>query len=636
MGYPSEDRMGQAVLPFRKPIAGGFTAFRKAFVPIMLFEVLYRTVTTLIAKPLLLFVMQALLKMGGSELAFNDGILHAILTVPGVVAILLLTGIAVLLIFFEFAVVIELARQAHEAEAVSIKSAIIHGIWSLGCLKSPSTLLFALYALVLLPVVNMGVTSSLLPRLTIPNFITGELGKTGAGNLLLVVLAVIVFLLFYSLLFTLPAMVLEHRHFGAAVKRSASALKAYRVKILGVLLIFVAAWLFSFLVPRQLFDFFFGATSVSLGEAIAYYGFSLQTPVMLLIWLAASFLQLIIMPLLLTLLTACFLPIATPAVSQAETTTRIEKWLDRITGWLQVILRAVGRFFKAIYHKLMARPFIHKHKKGLAVALALVLLWAIVRSFMVTSGIHDPIVIGHRGSAYGVENTLEAIQHAIDAGADYTEVDILLSADGVPMVIHDANLQRLSGENANVYDMTADELAQITLSQNGYTGRISTLEEVVDYCDGKILLAVEYKLHGHEQVDLIEQVMQVMLQSEYQKDSIYVSLDYELVSQMKTQYPDYSTGYCVYGNVGQLTTNGLLDMKVDFLLLEEWVVSKEIVSACRKAWIPVYVWTANDPAKMDDYLRMGVVGLVTDYPDAAMEVVGTMYNLNDRIKPNGG
>ena len=172
------------------------------------------------------------------------------------------------------------------------------------------------------------------------------------------------------------------------------------------------------------------------------------------------------------------------------------------------------------------------------------------------------------------------------------------------------------------------------MSQNGYTVNIPPLEQVVKYCDGKILLAVEDKLHGREEKDLIRETMKVISKSAYQKHSLYLSLDYSLVAQMKEQYPAYLTGYCVYGNVGQLSTDGLWEMNIDFLLVEEWMATRDLVRACAQAWVPVYVWTVNRPDRMDDYLRMGVAGLVTDYPDAATEIVDDMYDLNDMITPH--
>lgn len=620
--------------PFFTPLRDAFAAFRVGGVSILVFEIAYRALTSLIVKPLMSFLMQALLRAGGSELAFNNAIWQFALTVPGILAIILLAGIAVLSIFFEFAVVISIAKQAVEKENTGIKAGIVRGLWSFGCLKGFGTPLFAIYALLLLPLVNIGVTSSLLPRLTIPNFITGELEKTPAGAWLLLGVAILGVLLFFCLLFVLPSMVLEHRRFLPAVGRSVKTLRAHLGRALGLAVTFVAMWLVLFWGSRFIFNFFFGMPSVSLTEAITYYGFSLRTPIMLLVWLVATFLQLALMPLLLTLLTAYYLPSATVAEPEAATKKTIQARLDSLTGWLQAVFHKLRRFLGAVRRKIMAVPFVQKHKKLLAVALGLILVWGIITSLATGTGIHDPIVVGHRGSDGGVENTLPAIQRAIDAGADYAEVDILLSADGIPMVVHDTNLERLSGLNVNVYELTAVELQQIPLTQNGYTGQIPTLEEAVAFCEGKILLAVEYKLHGHEQTDLVETVMQVMLQSAYKKNSIYLSLDFELVSQMKTQYPEYLTGYCVYGNVGQLTASSLRDLNIDFLLVEEWMVSQQLLKACREAWLPVYVWTVNDAGRMEDFLQMGVVGLVTDSPEAAVEVLGSMYNLDDRLKPH--
>lgn len=375
----------------------------------------------------------------------------------------------------------------------------------------------------------------------------------------------------------------------------------------------------------------FGVTNVSFLEAFSLFGFSLRTPLVLLVWLVATLAQMALPPLLLTLLTACFLPAAQPAEPDEKALGRIGGWLDKWTGKAQVAIQKLWGIICVAGDKLVQKPFIRKHKKLIIFVLVVLVGWTIFVALQTSTGIHDPVVIGHRGSAFGVENTLGANEAAIGAGADYTEVDILLSADGVPMVIHDTSLKRLSGQRLNVYDLTAAELQEITLQQNGYSGAIPTLAEVVEYCEGKILLAVEYKLHGRETEDIVQQVMQVMETSRWQKDCLFLSMDYYLVEQMREEYPQYRTGYCVYGNVGQLTASSLRALNIDFLLVEEWMVSPRLLSACRKAWVPVYVWTVNDPEKMDDYLRRGVSGLVTDYPGAALEVLENFYVLDQRV-----
>lgn len=617
--------------PFRRSLRSGFGAFRLALPRILLFEIVYRLVTTLVIKPLLLFVMQLFLQINGTNMAFNERIWHNLLSLPGILSLLLLAAIATLSVYFEYAVIISLARQAVDNEPPSLRTAAIQTIWGFPSLAKPSVVLFVLYALGMLPLVNMGITSSLLPRLSIPNFITGELTKTTLGQWGLLALWLVVVLVFLSLLFVLPAMVLERASFWQAVKRSLGAIRAYGFRIIGVLLVLVLAWAALFLLTRQVFDFFFGATSVSLLQAARFYGFSLRTPIMLLVWLVMWLAQLVLMPLVLTLFTAFYLPVGQPCLPEAEAVQKIGARLDRYTAWCRRVFHRILFQLGVIWQKVKSNKFVQKYKRIIVVILILLLGLTIFQVLHTVPGVHDPIVIGHRGSAYGVENTLESIQGAIDSGADYAEVDVLLSADGVPMVVHDANLNRLTGQNLNVYDLTAAELGALTLSQNGYTGRISTLQEAVDYCEGKILLAVEYKLHNHEQQDLVQSVMKVMQTSRYQKDALYLSLDYQLVEQMKTQYPNYRTGYCVYGNIGQLSARELREMNIDFLLVEEWMVSPELLGVAREAWVPVYVWTVNDPAVMDDYLTMGVSGLVSDFPDMALSVVGEMYVLEDRL-----
>lgn len=93
--------------------------------------------------------------------------------------------------------------------------------------------------------------------------------------------------------------------------------------------------------------------------------------------------------------------------------------------------------------------------------------------------------MGHRGSAQGVENTVEAVQGAIDAGADYAEIDVLLSKDNVPMVIHDADLSRLAGTRGGVYDFTAEELQSSPSPKTALPGASPRWRRCWDFAMGK-------------------------------------------------------------------------------------------------------------------------------------------------------
>ena len=90
------------------------------------------------------------------------------------------------------------------------------------------------------------------------------------------------------------------------------------------------------------------------------------------------------------------------------------------------------------------------------------------------------LAIAHRGaSAYAPENTLLAIRLATTMGADMVELDVRLTADGVPVVIHDATLQRLTGQGIRISDLTADDLQEIDLSEGQ---KVPTLYEAMELC----------------------------------------------------------------------------------------------------------------------------------------------------------
>jgi glycerophosphoryl diester phosphodiesterase len=73
-----------------------------------------------------------------------------------------------------------------------------------------------------------------------------------------------------------------------------------------------------------------------------------------------------------------------------------------------------------------------------------------------------PLVFAHRGGAkLGPENTMPAFARGLEAGADGMECDVRLSADGVPMVIHDATLDRTTDRTGAVAALTASELARV-------------------------------------------------------------------------------------------------------------------------------------------------------------------------------
>src|SRR2546426_12065676 len=105
-----------------------------------------------------------------------------------------------------------------------------------------------------------------------------------------------------------------------------------------------------------------------------------------------------------------------------------------------------------------------------------------------------PRTVGHRGaSALAPENTLRAVQLAIDHGLDLVEVDVHLSRDGEVVVIHDGDLRALARGTERVADLAAAELARVDL---GAGQSVPRLVEILALARGRIGVYGERKGAG--------------------------------------------------------------------------------------------------------------------------------------------
>ena len=137
------------------------------------------------------------------------------------------------------------------------------------------------------------------------------------------------------------------------------------------------------------------------------------------------------------------------------------------------------------------------------VGISLIYIYDLVRN---GSALSDEILIetqitAHRGSSLAApENTLSAVQAAIDDLADSVEIDVQLSRDGVVVLGHDASLKRVAGVNRPISALNWEELQKLDVGSwfsKSYEGtRIPALSEVLELCSQKIGLNIEIKYVG--------------------------------------------------------------------------------------------------------------------------------------------
>ncbi len=236
-------------------------------------------------------------------------------------------------------------------------------------------------------------------------------------------------------------------------------------------------------------------------------------------------------------------------------------------------------------------------------------------------------VMAHRGaSGMAPENTMAAIQAAIESGADWVEIDVQEAADGAIVVIHDSDLKKIAGNAMKVADSTLAELQQVDIgswfSPEFADQRIPTLKQVLQQCEGKIGVNIELKYYGEEK-RLEESVAGIVEAAGMQDQVLLMSLSYEGVKKMRKLRPDWEMGL-----LSTVALGNVIGLDVDFLALNAKSTSSSTIRRIQKRNKKVMVWTVNDAVGMSVMFSRGVDAIITDEPALAVSVLKQRLELN--------
>lgn len=223
------------------------------------------------------------------------------------------------------------------------------------------------------------------------------------------------------------------------------------------------------------------------------------------------------------------------------------------------------------------------------------------------------LVIAHRGaSAAAPENTVEAFAAAREMGADWVELDVRRSADGVAVVHHDACL----GDGRMIGDLAAAELP----------GHVPSLAEALEAC-GPMGVNIEIKNlpedpdydGDHLVANAVAGLIAAYLGPER---AIVSSFNVDAADAVRAADPAVSTAF-LYGFLDPAQAVGRARAhQMAAVHPFDPCVDAGLVRRAHDAGLAVNVWTVNDPDRMADLVAMGVDGIITDVPDVARSVVG--------------
>ncbi|WKW13127.1 glycerophosphodiester phosphodiesterase family protein [Pseudogemmatithrix spongiicola] len=238
------------------------------------------------------------------------------------------------------------------------------------------------------------------------------------------------------------------------------------------------------------------------------------------------------------------------------------------------------------------------------------------------------LVIGHRGArAVMPENTLQSLQHAVALGVDALEFDLHLAKDGVPVVHHDATLDRCTDATGPVRDRTSLELGRVSASHR-FTldgGRsfpfreqrfaVPTLWEVLEAIRD-IPLILEMK-----SVEVAAPALRVLQETgNLHRVLIGSFLDAALIPFREAGVP-VSPGADTLKARYAAAVLGARPASLPFQALciprFHYVIPLPVTGFARmmrSAGGPTHVWTINDPARATQLWRDGINGIISDDP----------------------
>jgi glycerophosphoryl diester phosphodiesterase len=222
------------------------------------------------------------------------------------------------------------------------------------------------------------------------------------------------------------------------------------------------------------------------------------------------------------------------------------------------------------------------------------------------------VIVGHRGACgHAPENTLKSFAKAIELGCQRVELDVHLSEDEVPVVIHDPNLDRTTNGKGPVNRLPLVELKKLDAGEGE---SIPTLVEVMDFCRGKAELQIELK-----DPDCPSAVAELIRERQDRKNMVVTSFDLPLLNKFAALMPDVPAGL--------LNKDPDLDMvTVAREHHHRWIcphfnaVTPELVTEAHQAGLLVYAYHVKDRQIANRLALWGVDAIGTDFPEIASDL----------------
>ena len=568
---------------------------------------LYFMVSGLFLVPLFSYLLNRLLLSAEGGVLLNLDVFQILLSSKGLLVLSVLFIIVILNLLVILGTQLILSYQKIQKIDVTVTEAVLTSIRALPRLISFEFLYLFVFLLLLLPLLELQLSPFLQRFFEMPPLLLTNLQEVRFGVLLYFFLLGGVFYLLVRWIFSFHEVFLARKQLRKALKASAEMTKGKKLGLVlsvlvlnGVLLGGFFLVLYGLSQLPELFD-------IVLSRKVREYFITLSASVFFLYFL-------VLFPVNMHYLTRLYFKLK-------EVRNKEEMPPMKTVQWHWLMEKEKRLFEKPLRKSYTVLGF---------------LLLGFLGTFFINSQINESLlysgrslhVAAHRGDAVRApENTLSAIESALDLGATLVEMDVQRTKDGVLVLHHDTSLLRMAGVPEPVSFYTYKELSAFDVGagfSEEFTGeRIPTLEEALLLVKGRGGALLDVKVEEHE-VETAREILKILEDLEMKEHTYIQSFQYDFLRAIRSMDEEIQLGQIMYAALGRLE-----GLSVDFYTVRSSMLTKNLIRRAHEAGRGVFVWVIETEEDLKQVLSYDVDGIITKDVAMTAEVLGLSMNAMD-------
>lgn len=231
------------------------------------------------------------------------------------------------------------------------------------------------------------------------------------------------------------------------------------------------------------------------------------------------------------------------------------------------------------------------------------------------------LITAHSGCENTLPNTSESVIAGMESGADFVEVDVRSTKDGLPVLFHDDFIKTIDYGAVRISDHTLPELNRLIKRDSAVNDKITKIMTLKD----AIKIASDFG--GYLNMDVkdnscIAPMIKAIRDADMVDSTIITGCEYSRAAFLKKNYPEFQV-------LLNLNENLFFDKEKSASVLAEEICHMAVKASCcginiqfkylvdelvqeaRRRFLPISIWTLTERDNLDDYLNMGLYSITT-------------------------